>query len=125
MNANTLARRAYAQNARSTQTPRGTEYELIAKVTHRIKAMAEAGPRAYPKLVEALYDNQRLWTALAVDVADSENELTPELRAQIFYLAEFVQHQTSQVLTKKARIRPLLEINAAILKGLSGRSTQR
>jgi flagellar protein FlaF len=121
--AQNLAQRAYAQNARSTQTPRGTEYELIAKVTHRIKASAEAGPRAYPKLVEALYDNQRLWTALAVDVADSENALPQELRARIFYLAEFVQQHTSQVLTKKARIRPLLEINAAILKGLSGRST--
>ncbi|MBV7395353.1 flagellar biosynthesis regulator FlaF [Mameliella sediminis] len=125
MNAQTLAQRAYAQNARSTQTPRGTEYELIAKVTHRIKAAAEAGPRAYPRLVEALYDNQRLWTALAVDVADSENGLPAELRARIFYLAEFVQHHTSQVLSKKARIRPLLEINAAILKGLSGRSTQK
>lgn len=125
MNAHTLAQRAYAQNARSTKTPRGTEYELIAKVTHRIKAAAEAGPRAYPRLVEALSDNQRLWTALAVDVADSDNGLPAELRARIFYLAEFVQQHTSQVLTKKARVRPLLEINAAILKGLSGRSTRK
>jgi flagellar protein FlaF len=125
VNAHSLAQRAYAQNARSTQTPRGTEYELIAKVTHRIKAAAEAGPRAYPRLVEALSDNQRLWTALAVDVADSDNGLPAELRARIFYLAEFVQQHTSQVLTKKARVRPLLEINAAILKGLSGRSTRK
>lgn len=125
MNAQTLAHRAYAQTARSTQTARGTEYELIAKVTHRIKAAAEAGPRAYPRLVEALYDNQRLWTVLAVDVADKENALPKDLRAQIFYLAEFVQHHTSKVLTRKAKIRPLLEINAAILRGLSGRSTQR
>lgn len=125
MNAHTLAQRAYAQNARSTQTPRGTEYDLIGKVTHRIKAAAEAGPRSFPKLVEALYDNQRLWTTLAVDVADSGNALPPDLRARIFYLAEFVQQHTSQVLMKKAGIRPLLEINAAILRGLSGRSTQK
>ncbi|MBP0483352.1 flagellar biosynthesis regulator FlaF [Sagittula salina] len=125
MNAQTQALRAYAQNARTTQTPRGTEYELIAKVTHRIKAAAEAGPMAYPKLVEALSDNQRLWTALAVDVADDRNALPQELRARIFYLAEFVQQQTSKVLTRKGRITPLLEINAAILKGLSGRRTNR
>nr|WP_221235500.1 flagellar biosynthesis regulator FlaF [Sagittula marina] len=117
--------RAYAQNARTTQTPRGTEYELIARVTHRIKAAAEAGPMQYPKLVEALSDNQRLWTALAVDVADDRNQLPQELRARIFYLAEFVQLQTSKVLTRKGRITPLLEINAAILKGLSGRRTNR
>lgn len=125
MNAQTQALRAYAQNARTTQTPRGMEYELIAKVTHRIKSAAEAGPMAYPKLVEALSDNQRLWTALAVDVADSRNELPQDLRARIFYLAEFVQQQTSKVLTRKGRITPLLEINAAILKGLSGRRTNR
>lgn len=125
MNAQTLAHKAYSQNARSTQTPRGTEYELIAKVTHRIKAAAEAGPGSYPRLVEALSDNQRLWTALAVDVADKDNALPADLRARIFYLAEFVQHHTSKVLTKKAGLRPLLEINAAILRGLSGRSTQK
>ncbi|GAA4221913.1 flagellar biosynthesis regulator FlaF [Sagittula sp. NFXS13] len=125
MNAQTQALRAYAQNARTTQTPRGTEYELIARVTHRIKAAAEAGPMQYPKLVEALSDNQRLWTALAVDVADDRNQLPQELRARIFYLAEFVQLQTSKVLTRKGRITPLLEINAAILKGLSGRRTNR
>ncbi|CUH79729.1 flagellar biosynthesis regulator FlaF [Tropicibacter naphthalenivorans] len=118
MNAQTLAKRAYSQSARSTQTPRRTEYELIAQVTHRIKAAAEAGPMSYPKLVEALSDNQRLWTALAVDVADKDNELPQDLRARIFYLAEFVQQHTGKVLAKKARITPLLEINAAILRGL-------
>lgn len=123
MNTQTLAQaqRGYAQHARTTQTPRSTEYELIARVTHRIKAAAEAGPRAYPRLVEALSDNHRLWTTLAVDVADADNGLPQELRARIFYLAEFVQQHTSKVLARKARIGPLLEINAAILRGLSGR----
>lgn len=125
MNAHSLAQNAYAQTARTTKTPRGTEYELIARVTHRIKSAAEAGPRAYPKLVEALSDNNRLWTALAVDVADSENSLPQDLRAQIFYLAEFVQQHTSKVLNRKARITPLLEINAAILRGLGGRRAKK
>lgn len=125
MNAQSLAKRAYTQTARSTKTPRGVEYELIARITHRIKAAAEAGPLAYPKLVEALSDNQRLWTTLACDVADEENALPQELRAQIFYLAEFVQQQTSKVLSKKGRITPLLEVNAAILRGLGGRRTSK
>lgn len=125
MNSQTLARQAYGQTARSTQTPRAIEYDLVAKVTHRIKSAAEAGSKGYPSLVQALSDNQRLWTALAVDVADGENELPPDLRARIFYLAEFVQQHTSQVLMKKAKVRPLLEINAAILRGLSGRSANR
>ena len=125
MNAQTLAKRAYAQTATTTRTPRGTEYELFARITHRMKANAEAGPRAFPKLVEALSDNQKLWTTLAVDVADDKNGLPPELRARIFYLAEFVHQQTSKVLAKKGRLSPLLEINAAILRGLGSRSTSK
>ncbi|MGH1412413.1 MAG: flagellar biosynthesis regulator FlaF [Pelagimonas sp.] len=125
MNTQSLALRGYSQNARTTQTPRGTEYELIAKVTHRIKSSAEAGPRSYPKLVEALSDNQRLWTTLAVDVADKDNALPQDLRAQIFYLAEFVQQHTGKVLARKGRLAPLLEINAAILRGLGGRRTKQ
>jgi len=125
VNAQTMAKRAYAQTAQTTKTPRGIEYELIARITHRIKAAAEGGASAYPKLVEALSDNHRLWTTLAIDVADQENELPQELRAQIFYLAEFVQQHTNKVLMKKARLAPLLEINAAILRGLGGRRVTR
>ena len=124
MNAQSLAQRAYARTAHSTRTPRAIEYELIAKVTHRIKAAAQQGPSAYPRLVEALSDNNRLWTALAVDVADESNGLPAELRAQIFYLAEFVQQHTRRVLARKARLAPLLEVNAAVLRGLGTRSSQ-
>ena len=118
MNAQTIAKRAYAESTAPTRTPRSVEYELLARVTHRMKSAAEAGPRAYPKLVEALSDNLRIWTTLAVDVADPQNGLPEDLRARIFYLAEFVRVQTSKVLAKKARLAPLLEVNAAILRGL-------
>jgi flagellar protein FlaF len=120
-----MAQRAYAENATSTRTDRATEYDLFARVTHRIKAAAEAGPKAYPQLVEALYDNRRLWTTLAVDVADPSNKLPQELRAQIFYLSEFVQLHTGKVLARKARLATLLEVNAAIMRGLSGRGNTR
>ncbi|WP_136443291.1 flagellar biosynthesis regulator FlaF [Pacificoceanicola onchidii] len=125
MNAHSLAQRAYSQTGRTTKTARSTEYELIAHVTHRIKAAAEAGPLAYPKLVEALSDNQRIWTFLAADVSDKENALPQDLRARIFYLAEFVQQHTGKVLMKKARITPLLEINAAVLRGLGARRSRK
>ena len=125
MNTQTIAKRAYAETAATTRTPSSVEYELLAKVTHRMKTAAEAGPLAFPKLVEALSDNQRLWTAFAVDVADADNGLPPELRARLFYLAEFVRVHTSKVLNKKARLGPLLEVNAAILRGLRSQGTRR
>ncbi|WP_417740845.1 flagellar biosynthesis regulator FlaF [Salipiger sp.] len=125
MNAQIMAQRAYTQPTTSTRTDRAIEYDLLARVTHRIKAAAEAGPKAYPRLVRALYDNRRLWTALAVDVASTENALPQDLRAQIFYLAEFVQTHTGKVLARKARLAPLLEVNAAILRGLGGQGPGR
>ncbi|MBS0123666.1 flagellar biosynthesis regulator FlaF [Thetidibacter halocola] len=125
MNAQTLAKRAYAETATTTRTARGIEYQLLASVTHRLKSAAEAGPMAFPKLVEALSDNRRLWTALAVDVADAQNQLPPDLRAQVFYLAEFIQKHTSKVLNREARLGPLLEINAAILRGLRNKAPEK
>lgn len=126
MNAHAQAYQGYSKANRSTRTPRSIEYELIGQISHRIRdaAMSKAVD-AYPRLVEALSDNQRLWVILATDVADANNPLPPELRAQIFYLAEFVQQHTTKVLKKEARIAPLLEINAAILKGLRPSGTQK
>lgn len=121
MNPHLMARRAYAHSNSSTRTDRAIEYDLIARVTHRIKSAAEAGPRHYPALVAALHDNRKLWTALAVDVADHGNKLPQELRAQIFYLSEFVQFHTAKVLSRKAKLSPLIEVNSAILAGLNAR----
>lgn len=119
MNAQTLAQRAYGQSSQSTRTPRSTEYDLIARVTYGMRKAAQGGRVAFPDLVKALSDNQRLWTTLATDVAGNGNALPQDLRARIFYLAEFVQQHTAKVLTEDAGIKPLVEINAAILRGLA------
>lgn len=72
----------------------------------------------FPALAEALYENNKLWTALAVDVADDNNLLPDELRARIIYLADFTRIHTQKVLRKQETAIPLLEINAIILGGL-------
>ncbi|WP_146592337.1 flagellar biosynthesis regulator FlaF [Puniceibacterium confluentis] len=121
MNAHSLAQRAYSATVSSTRSERSTEYELIAQVTHRLKSAAQKEQRGFPQLAAALHDNGRLWTTLAVDVSSSENELPQELRARIFYLAEFIRHHTRRVLKGEAKVGPILEINVAVLRGLSGR----
>ena len=125
MNAHMLAQRAYSNSASATRTARSTEYELIAKVSHRIRAAALRGTAGFTDLVSALHDNRKLWTALAVDVAGDGNQLPASLRARIVYLAQFTQLHTSAVLKREASVAPLLQINAAILKGLSNGGTQR
>lgn len=120
-----MAQNAYSQTAASTRTDRGREYEILAQVTHRIRSAALKGKRGFPQLAEALSDNRKLWTAFAIDVSDGANGLPQELRARVFYLAEFVQAHTSKILSGQAKVTPILEINTAILKGLSGQRANR
>lgn len=118
MNASAMAQRAYAPTNVSTRSDRSIEYDVIARITARIKAAIVAD--TFPKLLEALHDNRKLWRTLAVDVADEDNNLPAELRARIFYLAEFTDHHTARVIREKESAIPLLEVNMAVLRGLKG-----
>lgn len=118
MNALDMARTAYSNTAAPTRTARGTEYEVFARITHRLRAAAQAKKTSYPAFVRALNDNRRLWTLLASDVASAENDLPKELRAQVFYLAEFTLKHTSEVLSGKSDEAALVEINTAMMRGL-------
>jgi len=118
VNAITQAQRAYAPTNAPMRSMRSTEYEVIARITHRIKSAAQKGKDGIIELAEALHENRQLWTVLATDVADPDNGLPADLRARIFYLAEFTHHHTSKVLAKEATVAALLDVNTAILRGL-------
>lgn len=118
MNALQMARTAYSNTSAPIRTPRGTEYEAFAKITHRLRHTAKDKETSYSAYVKALYDNSRLWTLLASSVADKDNQLPKELRGQIFYLAEFTAQHTSSILSKKVDETALIDINTAIMRGL-------
>lgn len=122
MNSQTLAKAAYSQGHTPVRTERGTEYELFATVTHKLRVAAAKGKPGFAALADAVYHNRQLWTLLATDVADKDNALPKDIRARIFYLAEFTQDYSSKVLSKGASIAPLVEINAAMMRGLRGPS---
>lgn len=113
-----MARSAYAAPGQPARTPRGTEYELFARITHRLKAAHAGGNPDFAALAHALHDNRRLWTALAADVADAGNGLPAELRARIFYLSQFTGQHTSKVLSGAASPEVLIDINTTIMRGL-------
>lgn len=116
MNAYAQAQRAYAPAAAPTRTARSAEYEVIARISHRLKKAIKSDD--FPSLAEALYENNKLWTALAIDALDDNNLLPEDLRARIVYLADFTRVHTQKVLRKTDSAIPLLEINALILGGL-------
>ena len=119
MNALSHARNAYSASATPIRTAGKLEYEAVARITRKLQSAVKLGRPGFGALVEALHDNKKLWTIFAIDVADSNNQLPSELRANLFYLAEFTNQHTSKVLARQATAQPLIEINMSILRGLS------
>ena len=126
MTATLMAQRAYGAAARPLRTARGTEYEIFAEVTAALAAAGrppeatdgyEARGRRFTALVDAVHRNRSLWTTLAADVASKENTLPSELRARLFYLAEFADTH-SRVVLRGGDVGPLVEINRAVMQGL-------
>jgi|OM-RGC.v1.026677433 Flagellar biosynthesis regulator FlaF len=123
MYANTsLAQNAYAPASAATHTERDVEYHAFAYVTGLLagaKDMAqEIGGK--PKLAEAMFENVRLWIALAADAASDANQLPRETRAQIIGLANFARTHMDKVLAGAAEVDALIDVNLAIMKGLRG-----
>ena len=130
MNATETARRAYTSNFAPIRTDRGSEYEAFAKVTRRLqaamvqsmktKAQTDARLKNTASLAEALQLNRKLWTVLASDVLRDDNLLPSALRASILSLNAFTGAHSSKVLRGEASVQPLIEINAAVMRGLNG-----
>lgn len=117
MNAIEQARQAYAPTSAVIRTPRSTELQLFSQITARLRRAEKSGNRR--DLIAALHDNRKLWTMIAIDVADVDNALPQALRAQIFYLAEFTGQHTGKVLRHEAEVSSLIDINNAIIAGLA------
>lgn len=118
-----LQTNGYMAATRSTGMPRDVEYQVFCKVTGAINRAATE-PVDFPALATALNENLVLWRTLALDVMDNDNGLTPQLRAQLFYLFEFTQSHTPKVLRGDADVSALIDINTAIIGGLKQRSAQ-
>nr|WP_256365696.1 flagellar biosynthesis regulator FlaF [Thioclava sp. JE_KL1] len=112
-----MAKTAYSNPSQPMRTPRGLEFELFARITRRLKQVSSQGA-PFAALAEAIFENRRLWTALAADVADPENGLPQDLRARIFFLHEFTQAHSRLVLSQDRSVDALIDVNTAIMRGL-------
>lgn len=124
MNIAVLAKSAYSDAKESVMTERSTEYQAFAQITHRLLKANVGGLENFNNLVAAISDNRRLWNVLAVDVASQDNGLPKQLRAQIFYLAEFTEQHSRKVLAREQDATALIDINTAIMRGLRAMGEQ-
>ncbi|ARO15400.1 flagellar biogenesis regulator FlaF [Ketogulonicigenium robustum] len=120
MNTIELARSGYGNALVGIRDNRSMEQAVFSRVTSALIAAQESDFAAKAK---ALHDNRRLWTWLAADVASDQNQLPADLRARIFYLAEFTIDHSSKALREGADLAPLIEVNRAMLQGLAPRAT--
>jgi flagellar protein FlaF len=111
------ARAAYGASARVTRTNRDTEFEVLARITRRLK-LSMAPDAAFSELASALHDNRSLWGAFALDLATPGNGLPVDLRNRLLSLARFVEEHTSKVLSQTGSAEVLVEINTAVMRGL-------
>ena len=118
MTALAQAAAAYAGNKSQIRTPRSTEYDVMSRVTRNLNSTKQDRDTHFPAFVQAVHANRQLWTHLAATVAENENALDPELRAKLFYLAEFTIEHSRKVLAESASVDVLLDINTSVMRGL-------
>ena len=111
---------AYNKASELLQSPRDAEFRIIARVTHRLTVAAEAKEGNSAQMLEALYLNERLWSSLASDVALEANALPVSLKAKLLYLYRFTKHQSDLIREGRGEIGVLIDINRAVMRGLSG-----
>ena len=119
MTATRLAQAAYGAASVPVRTDRDNELGAFEAITARLSRAAEPGA-AIGLRASALHDNRRLWTALATDLAAAGNGLPDGLRAQLFYLAEFSLLQSRAALRDPRALVALIDVNRAVMRGLSG-----
>jgi flagellar protein FlaF len=115
-----LATSGYKSSAQSISSDRGLEYQVFSQVTRDLAAARVGAHDYHSKIASALSKNMKLWSFLASEVSDASNALPPQLRASIFYLAEFTRTQTAKVYAGEATPNILVEINTMVMRGLRG-----
>ena len=116
-----MSLRAYQQAAVRSESPRETEYRIFAQVTRALMDAATR-PDDLANRIDVLDWNRRLWSTLAADCAQPENELPTEVRARIISLSMWVGRHTSAVVRREEGFEPLIELNRTMMQGLAART---
>ncbi|TCM17713.1 flagellar protein FlaF [Novosphingobium sp. PhB165] len=109
---------AYRRVQEVAASPRSTEYRLMTQITSEMIAARDAGLRGV-KLMPALHRNRMVWGTFANICAIPGNRLPDDLRATIISIGLWVSRYTSDVMAGRDEIDDLIDVNRAILNGLS------
>lgn len=109
---------AYNQVGPEVRSDRSVEYEAISRISRNLRCAELQKNQDYARFTSALSENLRLWSTLAAAVSDKDNALPSELRASLFWLADYVRHETQRILRGSGEVDVLLDVNLAVMQGL-------
>jgi flagellar protein FlaF len=121
---------AYKRTIKQTESPRQIERRVFANVTAELEVQSEefdVTEKSGDKLRilsgglrDTLSYNQRIWQTIRSDLVNPANGLAPDLRAGLISLSLWVESHTNEVLKGQKKVKPLLDINRSIIRGLEG-----
>ncbi len=109
---------AYDTLDNPAKSEKASEFDVFARVTSNLRSATQDQPKAFGCLVKAVDENRRLWTAIASSVTSSDNTLSEDLKAQLFFLFEFTIAHSRKVLKKEADPSALIDVNVSVMRGL-------
>jgi len=113
-----MSHEAYARAAWRTATPRSAEYRAFSEATRRLIEAEQAGFADLKRMIDAIHLNRTLWGTLAADCARHDNMLPIETRRSIIALARWVGAYSTEIMTRRDEISPLIDVNRIIMDGL-------
>ncbi|TAN46917.1 MAG: flagellar biosynthesis regulatory protein FlaF [Rhodospirillales bacterium] len=110
---------AYQDIQKSGMSPREVEAMALTKAAFLLQE-AQKDVDNYQAFSQALRFNHLLWTIIQTDITDKNNNLPPELKANIMSLSIFVDKQTAKALAEGTAqlLDVLININRNLAEGL-------
>lgn len=109
---------AYQRARAVAEQPRQTEHRLMTEITREMIEARSVGASALV-LMPALHRNREVWSAFSAVCGATGNQLPDGLRAGIISLALWVDRHTSDVAGGRESIDQLIDVNLAVIDGLS------
>ncbi|HEX6979201.1 MAG TPA: flagellar biosynthesis regulator FlaF [Alphaproteobacteria bacterium] len=112
-----MSHQVYARTQGVTESPRATEYRLLAQVTYAL-TQAKEDPANVKKTSDAVLSNMKLWNAFVNDLSHPGNQLPKDLKSRLISLGLWVVRECHAVLDGKGDIDAMILVNRNIMQGL-------
>jgi flagellar protein FlaF len=104
---------AYQATQRKTAPAQRTEIEFFMRVNAMLSSAQTKRER-----IEALFKNQRLWSALVRDLALPANALPEPLKNDLISLGVWAMRYSTEAMARELPLEPLISVNRHIIEGL-------